>query len=46
MPRSAGEVYKAKLPQARLEIVKNCGHCVDMEKPAELARLITTFVSG
>ena len=46
VPRSAGEVYKAKLPQARLEIVKNCGHCVDMEKPAELAKLITTFVGG
>jgi len=46
VPRSAGEVYKAKLPQAKLEIVKNCGHCVDMEKPDELAKLITNFVGG
>ncbi len=46
VPRSAGEIYKAKLPQARLEIVKNCGHCVDMEKPDELTKLITSFVGG
>lgn len=46
VPRSAGEIYKAKLPQARLEIVKNCGHCVDMEKPDELAKLVTSFIGG
>jgi pimeloyl-ACP methyl ester carboxylesterase len=44
VPRSAGDVYAKKLPRARLEIVKACGHCVDMEKPAELASLIADFV--
>ncbi len=46
VPKSAAEVYKARLPQARLEIVKNCGHCVDMERPDELARLVTAFIAG
>jgi len=44
VPRSAGEVFAKKLPKARLEIVKQCGHCVDMEKPAELAALIADFL--
>ena len=44
VPRSAADKYKASLPTARLEIVKNCGHCVDMEKPAELSKLVTAFV--
>lgn len=46
VPMSAGEVFKARLPQARLEIVKNCGHCVDMEKPDELAKLVAGFVGN
>lgn len=40
VPISAGRVYAEKLPGARLEIVPGCGHCVDMEKPDELARLV------
>jgi pimeloyl-ACP methyl ester carboxylesterase len=44
VPRTAGEVFAKKLPHARLEVIKACGHCVDMEKPAELARLIADFV--
>jgi pimeloyl-ACP methyl ester carboxylesterase len=43
VPRSAGEAYRAALPEARLEIVPQCGHAVEMEKPAELVRLVTTF---
>jgi pimeloyl-ACP methyl ester carboxylesterase len=43
VPRGASEIYAAKLANARLEIVPGCGHCVDMEKPAELVRLVTTF---
>lgn len=44
VPRSAADKYKAALPKAKLEIVKNCGHCVDMEKPAELSKLVTALV--
>jgi pimeloyl-ACP methyl ester carboxylesterase len=44
VPRSAGEVYARSLRQARLEIVPNSGHCVDMEQPEALARLVTPFI--
>ncbi len=44
VPRSAGEVYARQLRNARLEIVRACGHCVDMEKPAELTALVAEFV--
>ena len=44
VPLSAGKAYAEKLPNARLEIVKACGHCVDMEQPAALAKLVTTFI--
>jgi pimeloyl-ACP methyl ester carboxylesterase len=43
VPPSAAELYAARLPEARLEVVPDCGHCVEMEKPAELARLVTAF---
>jgi pimeloyl-ACP methyl ester carboxylesterase len=45
VPLSAGKVYAASLPDAGLEIVKDCGHCVDMEKPEALASLVTSFAS-
>jgi pimeloyl-ACP methyl ester carboxylesterase len=44
VPRSAGEKYKASIPGARLEIVRGSGHCVDLEKPAELAKLSLSFI--
>ena len=44
VPRSAAEVYLQALPEARLEIVPACGHCAEMEKPEELARLVAGFV--
>jgi pimeloyl-ACP methyl ester carboxylesterase len=44
VPRSAGELYARSLRQARLEIVRDSGHCVDMEQPDALARLVTSFI--
>ena len=44
VPRSAGELYAKSLPNARLETVAASGHCVDMEQPDALARLVTSFV--
>jgi pimeloyl-ACP methyl ester carboxylesterase len=44
VPKSAGEKYAAMLPQARFETVHSAGHCVEMEQPADLARLVTAFV--
>jgi pimeloyl-ACP methyl ester carboxylesterase len=45
VPRSAGELYAAALPQARFEVVPACGHCVEMEKPEALARLAAQFIA-
>ena len=44
VPRSAGELYAKSLRNAGFEIVAGAGHCVDMEQPDELARLVTSFV--
>ena len=44
VPLSAARVYAKALPNAELKTVSACGHCVDMEKPDELARLVTAFL--
>lgn len=44
VPQSAAKRYVEALPNARLEIVKGCGHCVDMEQPDALARLVIDFI--
>lgn len=44
VPQSASERYLSALPNAKLEIVKACGHCVDMEQPEALAKLVTNFI--
>ncbi len=44
VPLSAGKRYVEALPSARLEVVRGCGHCVDMEQPEALAKLVTNFI--
>jgi pimeloyl-ACP methyl ester carboxylesterase len=44
VPRSAGERYTSALREARFEIIAAAGHCVDMEQPEALARLVTPFI--
>jgi pimeloyl-ACP methyl ester carboxylesterase len=44
VPLECGERYAKSLRQARLSIVEGAGHLVDMEKPDDLARLVTAFV--
>ncbi len=46
VPISAGDAYVKALRDARLEFVSGCGHFVDMEKPDELAKLVTAFVNA
>ena len=46
VPVSAGKRYVEALPDARFEIVKACGHCVDMEQPETLAKLVSAFIAG
>ncbi len=43
VPVSCSEHYKDILPNSRHEIIKDCGHYVDMEKPNELAGLLIDF---
>ena len=42
---SCGQRYADLLPNARLEVLSGSGHCVDVEKPLELAALISGFIS-
>jgi pimeloyl-ACP methyl ester carboxylesterase len=44
VPLSAGKRYLEALPSAKLEVVRNCGHCVDMEQPEALAKLVANFI--
>ncbi len=46
VPLSAGDAYARALPLSRLEIVKDCGHFVELERPAELAHLVSSFVAA
>lgn len=46
VPVSAAHRFKTALPNARLEIVKGAGHAVEMEKPAELAKLVAPFLAA
>ncbi len=46
VPRSAGRRLCPRAATARLETVPGCGHLVDMEKPDELARLVTSFITA
>src|SRR5207249_2434961 len=45
VPLECGERYAKALPRARLEVVEGAGHFVDMEKPDQLAKLISDFAS-
>lgn len=46
VPVSAAKRYLAALPNAKLEVIEACGHCVDLEQPERLARLVAPFVAG
>lgn len=46
VPHSAADAYVKALRSARKEVVAGSGHCVDMEKPTELAGLVTQFING
>jgi pimeloyl-ACP methyl ester carboxylesterase len=46
VPISTANVWKAALSDARLDVIKNCGHFVDMEQPEVLARLTQDFIDG
>ena len=46
VPIATAKRYLAALPNAKLEVIKDCGHCVDLEQPERLARLVAPFIAG
>src|SRR5215213_1596459 len=46
VPRSCAERYVRAIPQARLQVIVGAGHCVEMERPDELASLIEHVVAS
>jgi pimeloyl-ACP methyl ester carboxylesterase len=46
VPLSCADRYVSALRDARLEVIEACGHCVEMERPDELATLIERFVAS
>jgi pimeloyl-ACP methyl ester carboxylesterase len=44
VPLSAGRLYAAGLPGARLEVIPNCGGAIELEQPGTLARLVAEFI--
>ena len=45
VPPVCGEQYHAAIAGARLETIAGAGHFLEMEKPAELARLVREFAA-
>lgn len=43
---SGAERILREVPNARLEVIEACGHCPQVEAPAELARLLEDFIAG
>jgi pimeloyl-ACP methyl ester carboxylesterase len=46
VPLECGERYAHLLPDARLEIIPDCGHAVDLERPEALAGLVREHQSA
>ncbi|MEZ5818975.1 MAG: alpha/beta hydrolase [Hyphomicrobiaceae bacterium] len=46
VPAATAGQFRTALPNARVEIVKGSGHAVEMEKPAELAKLVVPFIAA
>ena len=46
VPLDCAEQYRDLLADARLEVVEDAGHLVDLERPDELARLVADFAAA
>jgi pimeloyl-ACP methyl ester carboxylesterase len=44
VPLSAGQAYQRAIRGSRLEIIDNCGHRPEIEKPDEFVRLVRNFI--
>jgi pimeloyl-ACP methyl ester carboxylesterase len=46
VPISAGKAYTQALRNATMTTIAACGHFAEMEKPAEVAKLVSDFIAG
>ena len=46
IPLECGEIYQQALPNAKLEVIDQCGHSPQVEKPQEFHKVVTDFLSG
>ncbi len=46
VPISAGHAYTKALRNATMTTIAECGHFAEMEKPAEVAKLVTDFINA
>jgi pimeloyl-ACP methyl ester carboxylesterase len=44
VPLSAADRFLEALPNARLEVIRACGHCVELEQPDALVKLVRPFI--
>lgn len=45
VPESCAHRYAEILPNSRLEVLQDCGHCADVEQSTGLAKLVSGFIS-
>jgi pimeloyl-ACP methyl ester carboxylesterase len=46
LPLAIGDYYAKNIPNARLDVIENCGHMLPFEKPAEFVARTVNFVGG
>jgi pimeloyl-ACP methyl ester carboxylesterase len=46
VPRSTGDQFRAVIPNAKFELLKDCGHIADVEQPDRLAELVRRHAAG
>jgi pimeloyl-ACP methyl ester carboxylesterase len=44
VPVDCGVQYAELIPGARLQIINECGHCPEIEKPEEFLRVVEPFL--
>lgn len=46
VPLEHGRRYAERIPNARLQMVENCGHALHLERPEECARVVVEFLAS
>lgn len=46
VPLKQLEALQQQIPKAQLDVIEDCGHYIPLEKPAEMAQILSQFFSG